>query len=55
MRAKTRAHIRKLVCPYSLRHAYATHLPKCGTNLRVIQVLLGHRSLAHHAALHPGR
>jgi site-specific recombinase XerD len=45
VRAKTQARIHKHVYPYSLRHAYATHLLEGGTNLRVIQMLLGHRSL----------
>jgi site-specific recombinase XerD len=45
VKAGVLAGLSKRVTVRAMRHAFATHLLEAGTNIRIIQLLLGHRSL----------
>ena len=44
-RAGVAAGLDRAIHCHTFRHSFATHLVECGTNIRTVQLLLGHESL----------
>ena len=49
------AGIKKRVSLHTLRHSFATHLLEAGTDIRLIQAVLGHDKLDSNSTLHARR